>query len=397
MSEKNRRRFIFSNYYSFFVMGMVLLAIGAILPYLMAEYNLDYRQGGLVLGLLSAGNLLGYIAGSFSDRLGRKRMVLFSSICFVFGYSGVLLTQASLWLNVSVFVVGMGFGILNSVAHTIINDSGNADGKTMNLLHMLFAVGAFATPFLVGMTVRFGINWRYAVAFVILASAVLFLTLALMPIQAASEHAKGNRKGWAGILSVLSRPRIFLFIAILFFYVGAENGINGWVVTYLLNAGIMNETAAQSALSFFWLAIIGGRFFWAFMSRHLSHEKILFAGGSTGLLFFVLFLLLKTPVVIFLCMIGMGLFLSSAFPNTMANATYLTKGSVAGNSIILAGASIGGTAIPYLNGLVAQSRGIEAGMTLILLSVAVFTGLTGWNCIIGEKNRKAKTLPQGSG
>ena len=68
----------------------------------------------------------------------------------------------------------------------------------------------------------------------------------------------------------LNDVRFYVFMLLLFFYVGSESIINGWLATYLLDTGIADEYSARGLLSITWFAVIIGRLGCALLSKYTS-------------------------------------------------------------------------------------------------------------------------------
>lgn len=368
MERKINKLLLWGSYYAFIVTGMIVLIPGAILPYLIKEFHLGYDQGGALLALQAIGNLAASLLGGIaSDYIGRKATMTFGAICFIIGFCGILTVSVPILLFASMFIAGIGWGIQNSMINVVVCDASEGNGSIMNMLHMFFAIGAFAAPFLVSLIIKMGLSWRYAVALVVIMSVILVFVFLLMPIK--SQKMQRERK-YVSTAFWLNK-RYYIFMAILFLYVGTENSINGWMVTYLSETHVLKIMTPQSLLAIFWLAIIAGRFLNAYISRLFPRESIILANSIGGAIFFIAFMLTANQIVILLSIVAMGLFLAGIYPTTVANASGLIKGSGTAAGIMMSLGGLGAAAVPYLNGLVAQGRGIYAGMTIIILSASL--------------------------
>lgn len=368
LERKINKLLLWGSYYAFIVTGMIVLIPGAILPYLIKEFHLGYDQGGALLALQAIGNLAASLLGGIaSDYIGRKATMTFGAICFIIGFCGILTVSVPILLFASMFIAGIGWGIQNSMINVVVCDASEGNGSIMNMLHMFFAIGAFAAPFLVSLIIKMGLSWRYAVALVVIMSVILVFVFLLMPIK--SQKMQRERK-YVSTAFWLNK-RYYIFMAILFLYVGTENSINGWMVTYLSETHVLKIMTPQSLLAIFWLAIIAGRFLNAYISRLFPRESIILANSIGGAIFFIAFMLTANQIVILLSIVAMGLFLAGIYPTTVANASGLIKGSGTAAGIMMSLGGLGAAAVPYLNGLVAQGRGIYAGMTIIILSASL--------------------------
>jgi MFS transporter, FHS family, glucose/mannose:H+ symporter len=382
MDKRTRLFFLFGNYYAFIVTGLVVLMTGAILPYLMKEFKLSYDQGGFLLSLQAVGNLsAGIISGVTSDIFGRKITLVFGAVFFTIGFGGIMLCSTSSLLFVVIFISGLGWGILNNLVNSVVSDVTEGNSSIINLLHTFFAIGAFAAPFLVGLFIRLNMGWRFPVGIVVVMSAILVAVFSVMPIHSNNKASSRNKVSF----EFLKHIRFFIFMGILFFYVGTEGSINGWLVTYLIDTNIMNEALAQNILSAMWIVMIVGRLICAYISTKISNEKILL-GSSLGIItFLILFLVSGNPVFITICIAAVGMSLAGMYPTTVANASYLIKGSGMAAGLMLSCGGLGASVVPLIVGFWAQSKGIHAGMFVIVLSAAVLATLTLSNFISSKR------------
>jgi len=357
---------LWGSFYAFVVTGMIVLMPGAIMPYLLQHFHMSYDQGGSLLALQAVGNLTASLLGGvLSDFVGRKATLLFGAACFVVGFGGMLLGVSPWFLYIFVFISGLGWGIMNSLVNAVVNDAAEGRSSVINLLHMFFALGAFAAPFLVSFILRLGFSWHYAVTAVTAMSMLLVFLFLRMPIETPVRDKDRNGQSSGAFLR---NPRFYLFMAILFLYVGTENSINGWLVTYLTDARTLRGISPQDVLSLFWVAIILGRFLVSYVAGRFTRESVILVSSMGGALFFVLFLMTANQILILLSVAIMGLAYSGIYPTTIANASPLIKGSGAATGIMVSLGGLGGAAIPYINGLVAEGRGIQTGMTVIVVS-----------------------------
>lgn len=370
MQGKLNKLLLFGSFYSFFVTGVIVLMTGAILPYLLTDFKLSYNMGGLLLSLQAVGNLLaGVVSGFVCVYLGRRAMLILGAAAFIIGFGGIALVSSSLLLFVFIFISGLGWGIFNNLVNNLISEASDGKGSVINLLHVFFAVGAFTGPIIVSGTILAGLDWRVTVGAAAALSVILIPVFATMPLPAVKQRDKTED----GKISFdfFRHARYFLFMAILFFYVGTENSVNGWAVTYLVDAGLLSDTFAQNILSTLWIAIIAGRLLCAFLSKYVAKEKILLSCGAGTIIFFFIFIFAKSPLLIAVSMFGLGLSFSGVYPTTVANASYLTNGSSISNGLLLSCGGLGASVVPYIVGVSAQSGGISLGMLSIGFSAAV--------------------------
>lgn len=368
MSHKERIVFLLANYYAFVVTGVLVLMTGAIMPYLLQDYNLRYDQGGVLLMLQAVGNLSsGALSGILAAYVGRRNVLILGALCFAAGFGGIALFSVPAGLYLFFFISGLGWGILNNLVNVVVSEFADGDASAINLLHMSFGIGAFLAPFLVAFSISLGFGWRYAVGFFVLMSLLLGIIFYRM------NHLETTQSKQEGSVSFsfFRNYRFYFFMLILFFYVGSENSVNGWLTTYLIDTGVSSELAAQRLLSLVWVSVIAGRFLCAVTARYFSKEFMLLAGAAGSALFICVLLFSSSVAMISFAVIGLGLSFAGIYPNTVANASGLIRGSGTASGIMFSCGGLGASVIPYFVGLRAQGGGIRAGMGTVILTLAI--------------------------
>lgn len=373
---------LWGNFYAYGVTGMAVLITGAIMPYLIDEFNLGYGGGGLLLALQAVGNLgASFIGGIVSDYIGRKKVMAFGSLCFVIGFGGVFFISSSILLYILLFLTGIGWGIMNSMLNSVMNDATGGRSDIMNLLHMFFAIGAFITPMMVGLMGRLNITWRYSLLILSILCVILFVVFLMMKIPAQKKDETTGKP----VKPPFTNIRYYIFMAILFLYVGTENSINGWLTTYLDDLGVMKRITPQDILSIFWVAIIFGRLISAGISKYLSREALILIFCIGGGISYILFILTKNPVLIAIWVFAIGFFFAGIYPTVVANAGPIIEGSGAAAGIMMSLGGMGGAFFPYINGLIADARGLYAGMIAIIASAIMLMIAAFLNLWLGRK------------
>lgn len=386
MEKKINKLFFLSCCYSYFINGMLVLMTGSILTYLMADYNLTYNQAGLLVSVQAIGNLLaGLFSGVVIHFLGRRKAMISIAILFSIGFGGIIFTSSPTLLFFLMFLSGMGWGINNNLLNVLVSEATDGDSGYANLLHMSFAVGAFLSPLMVSAFIGWNISWKVAVAFIAIASITLIFVFIKIPLKDSVEKETG-KPGLS--FDFLKDPKYFLYMAIFFCYVGAETGLNAWIISYLVQQGIMTIDKAPLMLSLLWVAIIVGRITVAYISKYVRKELLL-AGISMGMFIFVgLFLFNKDPRLTMVLMIAIGLSMAGIYPTTVANASYILTGAGMASGILFAGGGLGASVVPYIAGAIAEHNGILAGLISTLVVIFVMLVLVIVNLTTAEKIKR---------
>lgn len=387
MKDRIHIKKFYPNYFSFFCQGAMVLLVGAILPDLIREANLSYTAAGTLLSAFAVGNLLAsFVYPAYSKLVGRKPAILTAAVLLPF----ILLSLTfvpPLWAMILLFILlGICRGCYSIINNAYINENSDGSAFALNILHMTFAIGAFASPLVTSIFFNAGFTWRsivYTIAAGTAISAILVTQLHLPnQVQNASARNDENETAHDGRNeNVIARraatkqstfykmPVFWISGLILFFYLGLENCVNGWFVTYFRSTGIMSDNYANSLVSFTWLAVLFGRLFTALISTKVKKQKIILTDCLATAAFFILLVSTKNLALITTAIVGLGFFFAGIYATTIANAHSAISGSDLGTSMILAIAALGGIVAPQIVGSVADKIGLAGSIGILTVNV----------------------------
>ncbi len=390
--EKDEKKIFAGCFYAFFINGVTALIIGAIMPLILTDFNIGYDKGGMLLSFQSIGNLLAsFLGGIIPVYYGRKNTIVALSSMTAIGFGGMIITKSPLFLLLPFFLTGIGRGSVTNIGNTIVNDVGEGRPGPLNILHTFFAVGAFMAPFFASWSLSMGLSWRFVLGVVSVLAIIMVLVFLTMEIdntrvkKQKNGKDEGKRKEQNMSLDFLKNVDFYLSSGILFFYVGVEYAVNGWIVTYLKDTGIMSTSLAQRVLSILWIVIIFGRLFIAYISKYVDKKTILLTSSIGTMFFFTLFIMSSSIWAIVVCILGLGFCLSGLYPTTVSNVGGVLKGSGLAMGTLLGVAGLGGILMPYITGAVAEKVGIAGGMIAIGVAVVLM-----FLCTLVNRLRKDK-------
>jgi fucose permease len=345
--------------YASFIIGMVALEIGVILPYLMQELGLNYTVAGTILSLFAIGNL---VASPLNAMLiakleHNKVILLFSSLiplCFV----AIVLLPSVYCLYGIVFLIGIGRG---SISIFIYSAANKEEGKTLYIhwLSIVFAIGALAAPILTSLLMHLGMNWRQVICFFVV------LTL-FVPILLLSHKSIQHKQ----IVEQLEKPKspsnsvyyknvgFYVIGLIMFFYIGLENCVNGWFVQYFKDMNIMSNTYANILVSITWMFIIIGRLTSAYLSTKLQKQQLILINCCFAAIFFILLISTQQLEIITIAIVGLGFFCAGVYPTCISSIGPLVNGSASGMSIT-----------PQIVGILADDVGLVLAIVYLIFNM----------------------------
>ncbi len=363
-------KLFFPCYFSFFVNGAMVLMVGAILPYIIDEAGINYSIAGGFLSAFAIGNLLAsFINPLLAAKVGRKAAIV--SMCALIPIMFFVITlMPPVPVIFGAFVlVGIGRGSVSIINNAVVNDNSNGNPAALNLLHMVFAIGAFIAPFLTAVYVNNGLGWRASAYTVIIGSSLSCVFYAFMQIDDRRESKKSER------VSERAKPfyksSVFYIMGLLLFlYLGLENCVNGWFVTYFKSMGIMSETYAANLVSVTWVMVMLGRLVTAKLSGRVNKNVLILVNCIATAAFFFLLTATKNLAVITAAIAGLGFFFAGIYPTSVSSAGYVIKGSDTGMSMLLAIAALGGIITPQIVGVIADGMGLTGAILILSLNAA---------------------------
>lgn len=366
-------------YYGFFINGMVVLLIGAVLPYLIEAAGISYGIAGGLLSTMAIGNLFASFASPvLSEKFGRKMTVVMLSAFFPICLTIITFMPPIPVMYVCFFLMGIGRGTVSIFNNNIINDYGDGTPAALNILHTFFAFGAFLAPFFTSTMIELTFTWKHILYVMIVLYLTALVSFATMPLKEAKPvrgKATGESSDKASTsASYLKSFDFYCMGLILFFYMGVENCVNGWFVTYLQDIGIMSDAFATNLVSITWIVIMIGRLTNAWLSTRVSKRVLLLVNciGSACALF--LLISSKNITLITIAMVMIGFFLAGIYPTSIASAGALLKGTASGMAVLMAMSALGGIVAPQIVGWIADSVGIAGGISFLVIDAVIMVG-----------------------
>ncbi len=371
-NKEEKKQFYFS-YVIFLINGMLALSIGALMPFIRDARGLNYAFCGLLVSLHSLGNLFSsFAAGALPAWLGRKKSILIFNSAFPLAYLLMLGGGGEWSLILAFFMTGLARGATSNFCNHMINNLSPGKAWIINGLHGMFSVGAFLFPLLLtAVTYNEAGNFLYVCWGMVIMGALSFSLYALIPTEDGPVKKKTSGKPQLGFLK---EPIFYLCVATLFFYLCAEQGVIGWLVTYFKDAGLLSGALAQVMSSVLWIMILAGRLSTAWLSTRIKKEKLLLMMGIGLVLFFIVLITARSGGMIVIGIMGFGFSMSGIYPTTVSFAGHIIKRYAMAWSVMLTTASVGAIVMPSLIGRIAEAAGIFYGMSSVAAAVVVDLG-----------------------
>lgn len=359
--------------------GVVLSILGPTVPALAPHLHVPEAALGIIFTAnFLAATLTTAVSGALFDRLGGRRLIPAGLAVMAAGLLGEGLAPTLPLVVLAGVLAGAGTGIINvAVNAAAARLYPERRGHVLTWLNVCFGIGAFLTPLAAALSVtRFG---GYALAY--LAGAVL-LAVPVVPLlrglPEASLRAERPAAARASLHRLLRDRNLCLLMALAGFYLGAEIGFGGWVISIVAAMTHLPPESLAPAASAFWICLaVGGGPTVLLLRRGIPPRRLMIGGALAAVAASVLLLAVggSAPLAIACCAL-MGLAFAPILPLTTALAT--SQGVADGSdgarvAAIFTVGQLGAAALPALQGaLLDLGPGPALGLTLICaLAMAV--------------------------
>ena len=159
--------------------------ISGAIPFVIEHFNLNtYQSGFAVSNLMIACTIGATFAGTLTDRLGRKKILILAALLFILSAILSALPRTFTDLIIARFIGGLAVGIASVVSPMYIAEISPAEirGRLVALNQLAIVVGILASYFTNWLLVDIGpSNWRWMFAAETLPAGIFFIALFLIP------------------------------------------------------------------------------------------------------------------------------------------------------------------------------------------------------------------------
>jgi FHS family L-fucose permease-like MFS transporter len=372
----------------FFMWGLLTSLNDVLIPHLKAIYTLSYVQAMLVqFCFFGAYFIVSVPAGALIRRLGYQKgavtgLLIAACGCALFypasksGYGLFLF---------AFFVLASGITILQVAANpyvTVLGPASTASSR-LTLTQAFNSLGTTVGPAVGGMLILSGamlgadqlaaMNATEQAAYraheaasvqgpylaLAAALAILAVLFALARLPKISHGDDGVAAG-SGKDSALAYRHLVLGAVAIFLYVGGEVSIGSFLVNFLGERHIagLAPSSAAGYVSLYWGGALIGRFIGFAVMRYVSPGKSL-AFNALAAIALVLTAIFGHGALAMWAILAVGLFNSIMFPTIFSMALHGLGRHTGQGSGILCMAIVGGAIVPFLQGALADTIGVQ--------------------------------------
>lgn len=340
------------------------------------NYGIGYEKlGRLVLVCFAVQLLADFLAMRLIDRIGYRRMVVFSHIMVLAGL--LLLSLAALYpgdiylmLVAAVSVYSLGAGIIEVAISPIVEYMPSKNkAAEMSMLHSAYSWGQVAV---VGLTVLLWSVLRIPWYILPLLWAIVpFLNMfGFLSAPMPEIPRGGEEKGKGGLLAA---PRFLLALALMVCGGAAEQIMAQWVSLFAESGLHISKTAGDLFGLCLFGALMGtGRLLYGFCKLPLRRTMLVCAVGCVAC-YLTASLAQNSLVALAACALC-GLSVSLMWPGTYSlTARDFPSGGTAMFAMLAIAGDVGCSAGPWLTGLISDRLVPKFG-NAIALKAGIFTG-----------------------
>ena len=374
----------------FFMWGLLTALNDVLIPHLKELYTLTYVQAMLVqFCFFGAYFLVSLPAGALIRKIGYQNgavagLVIAAAGCALFYPAS---TSGYALFLFGFFVLAAGITVLQVAANpyvTVLGDPRNASSR-LNLTQAFNSLGTTIAPALGGILILSGsvlgvaelaqlpaaeqaayranqaasVQGPYlALAAALLVLALLFAFARLPKIEHTDDGAV--QPGAVGKASALAHPHLVMGAIGIFLYVGAEVSIGSFLINFFGEPQIaaLSHSDAAHYVSYYWGGAMIGRFIGFAVMRYVSPGKALAFNAAASIALIMVAVFGQGQAAMW-AIIAVGLFNSIMFPTIFSMALYRLGKFTGQASGILCMAIVGGAVVPFAQGLLADTVGLQ--------------------------------------
>ena len=343
-----------SGFLAFFISGICVISSGIVVSLLQEMYGFEYGMTGTLLSLMSIGNLIsGFVTGVLPGKIGTRKTVAILTSGYAIGYLCMGLSGLMVLLMLSFFLLGIAKGCTLNTCTILVGDNSANRTKGMNIMHSCYATGALLCPFFVAFAAKKG----SLVPLFILAAAGLFMWLIFL---SAPMEGKRKTKEKTTDWSFLKSKKFWLLTGLLFCQNAAEFSVNGWMVTYFKDSGIISGMLSTYTVTVMWTATLIARMLIAFVFPIKNAYSAMIKMGAGCIVFYLGMMMAGSQIPAILLLFAFAFAMAGMNPTAVASAGKMTSATSIG--VMLPAASSGAIIMPWVTGIISQYAGLSVGM-----------------------------------
>ena len=375
----------------FFFWGFITVLNDILIPFLKESFDLNYTQAMLVqFCFFGAYFIVSPFAGRLIDKVGYQQGIVIGLLttaagCCLF-YPSASLHLYPLFLF-GFFVLASGITVLQVAANPYVAALGpeKTAASRLNLAQAANSFGTTVGP-IVGAALILGVVAADAsavqgpylmIAALLVVAAIVFRSIKLPVLTHMESEEKAEGSVWEHRHLVLGALAIFL-------YVGGEVSIGSFLVNYFSESSIGGLTTAEAGemVAYYWGAAMIGRLIGAVLMNYVADTKYLAINAVIAIVMIVVSMNTSGSLAMW-SILAVGFFNSIMFPTIFTLAVKGLGSMTSKGSGFVCQAIVGGALIPLVQGVAADTMGIQLSFIVPMLCYIYI----GWYALNGAERR----------
>jgi FHS family L-fucose permease-like MFS transporter len=382
----------------FFLWGMANILNSALIAHFQPVFEIGRAEALLVETAFYFGYFtIALPAGLFMEKYSYKKGILLGLILYAIG--ALLFIPAAYLLTfgfflIALYIIASGLAFLETAANPYVTILGTPETSVqrLNFSQSFNGVALVVGPVIAGQFIFAGNEGAMSTLaekqsaaeavifpYTLIAGTVLlvafFFFLTRMPEPAKTGKIKFDK-------GIFKRKHLMRAVFAQFFYVGAQAGIWGITINYIIELipGTTKEIASQNFMAVGTFLFVVGRFLGTWLMTFIKDHKLLTVYGAVASLLCFMGVFAEGRIAVY-AVLGVNFFMSIMFPTIFALGVKNLgeQHTKLGSSFIIM-AIVGGAILPPLMGLVADDIGMQQSFILPALCflAVVYYGWTGY-------------------
>ena len=367
----------------FFMWGFITCLNDILIPHLKGVFDLTYSQAMLVqFCFFGAYFIVSLPAGAIVKKLGYQKGIVLGLVIAALGclgfYPAASMHSYPVFL-MALFVLASGITLLQVSANPYVSMLGDAKtaSSRLTMTQAFNSLGTTVAPFFGAFLIlnhaadsmsaqasAEAVQMPYIfLAAMLLGLAAIFAWLKLPNLSVVDDTEDKSEEDDSG--SAWQHSHLVLGAVGIFVYVGAEVSIGSFLVSFFAEPSIagLEESEAAKYIAYYWGGAMVGRFIGAAVMQKIAAGKALFFNSVLAVAL-ILVATLSSGNIAMMAILLVGLCNSIMFPTIFSLAINGLGKHTSQGSGILCLAIVGGAIIPLIQGLLADSIGIQPSFYL---------------------------------
>jgi len=363
---------------AFFVMSFVdLVGIG------VDRVSKDMSLSATVAQLIPSAAFLWFFilsvpVGVMQSRLGKKNMLNIGMGVTALGLLVPFLFYTFPMVLAGFALLGIGNTIVQVSANPLLVDvvPGNRASSFLSFSQFVKAVGSMIGAPLAGFfALQFG-NWK--ILFLVFGIVSILSVLWLGSAKIEERVTEGSKATFASSFKLLGNGFVLLMVLSIFLVVGVDVGFNSNSGQFLIKRFGIDQTAAESGRSIYFLGRMLGTFAGAILLTRISTGKFFMWTSLLGIICLTAIVLVKSTAMAWVLVFLIGLAVANIWPLvfSIVIGRYPDKSNEISGLVMMA--ISGGAVIPLLVGWVSDISNIALGMTILIACMVYLWVVSVW-------------------